>query len=623
MDEAQAQYAADGYDSMDSDLADGSGVSVVMHLAPPYRLVEWGAALARTLGGDTARLIAEGVGLEQLVSPLSARRLDELCTHFSRGQEQQRQLTCLVRQRWILLSFASHCLTPDTVRVHLQDVSALMQEERAEHEAEQRLIAALETACVGVWEWFPGDSFISLCERSARWLGLDQHGAALALEDGLARVHPADRDALRAAVKRCLQTRSISELHQSEFRIKAADGKYRWVIAAAASVPASEQRELARLSGSLRDVTEHRQLEQLDVRQQELMSLAAEVQQAFLMDQSLVAACDRLFDPLLQITDSRLGFIGILRNTDEGDQYLEVPSISNISWDEASRAWYASHRAEGQSLRFHSLNNLFGHVVTHNTIVCTDTVSAHAASRGQPAGHPAIHNFLGIPLRFNGEAVGMIAMGNRDGGYGAEQIELLAPFATVLGTMIRARQLEEQRAQAEAALLREATHDALTGLANRKLFFSMADSLFEQAQRYGHKVVLAVMDIDFFKLVNDLHGHQMGDKVLQLFAETLNDALRQSDVPARVGGEEFAVLLTQTGEDEAFGALERFRAALEALSIPLPDGGLLQITVSIGCCDFFTDLQGADQWFNLADRALYNAKAQGRNRVVRWTAAVV
>lgn len=603
---------------MSKDTAGHPGVAVTLHIAPPYRIVDWGASLEHVLGADSAAAIAAGAGLEQLVSPLSARRLAELCRHLAHGQVQRRQLTCLVRERWVLLSFEGRHLSPDTVEIYLQDVSPLMQQDRAEHEAEQRVIGALETACVGIWEWFPGDDFIALCQRAARWLGLGAEGCELELEAGLARVHPDDHEALLAAVERCLQTRSVSALHESELRIRAADGKYRWVVVAAASIPACEQQPLARLSGSFRDVTEQRQLEQLDIRQQELMSLAAEVQQAFLMDQSLVAACDRLFEPLLEITDSRLGFIGILRNTEDGSQYLEVPSISNISWDDASRAWYASHRAEGQSLRFHSLNNLFGHVATHNTIVCTDTVSRHPASRGQPHGHPAINNFLGIPLRFNGEAVGMIAMGNRDGGYGAEQIELLAPFATVLGTMIRARQLEEQRAQAEAALLREATHDALTGLANRKLFFSMADSLFEQAQRYGQAVSLAVMDIDFFKMVNDLHGHQAGDKVLQVFAQTLSDALRQSDVHARVGGEEFALLLTQTDEEDAFSALERFRASLEALQIPLADGTLLQITVSIGCCDFFTGLQGVDPWFNLADRALYNAKAQGRNRVVRW-----
>lgn len=599
---------------------DSSGVAALMRLAPPYQVAEWGDSLSLVFGDSVAGQIAQGVGLEQLVSPLSARRLDELFIQLKNGQDRRRQLTFLVCERWILLSYEGVRPEPGVVRVHLQDVTPLKQEERAEHEAEQRLMTALETACHGVWDWYPGDPFISMCERAAQWLGLGRHTCELSLDACLERIHPDDRQRVNDVLRSRSFSRSINEVHEIELRVKTGDGEYRWIVAAAASLPAEAQGEYARVCGSIRDVTELRQLEQLDLRQQQLMALVAEVQQAFLMDQSLVAACDRLFEPLLEITDSRLGFIGILRNTDEGSQYLEVPSISNISWDDASRAWYASHRDEGQSLRFHSLNNVFGHVVTHNTVVCTDTVSRHPASRGQPHGHPAINNFLGIPLRFNGEAVGMIAVGNRDGGYSHEQIELLAPFTTVLGTMIRARQLEEQRAQAEAALLREATHDALTGLANRKLFFSVADSLFEQALRYGHTVSLAVMDIDFFKTVNDLHGHQAGDKVLQRFAQTLTEALRRSDVHARIGGEEFAVLLTQTPEEDAQSVLERFRSTLAALQMPLADGSQLQITVSIGYCDFSADLHGVDHWFNLADRALYSAKARGRNRVVRWSA---
>ena len=158
----------------------------------------------------------------------------------------------------------------------------------------------------------------------------------------------------------------------------------------------------------------------------------------------------------------------------------------------------------------------------------------------------------------------------------------------------------------------------MTGLANRKLFFSMADSLFEQAVRYEQHIALAVMDVDFFKSVNDKYGHQAGDKVLRVFADTLSDAVRRSDVHARVGGEEFAVLLAQTNETDAVDVLERFRRTLENTLIALNDGMEISITVSIGYCDFFDGLHDVDHWFNLADRALYQAKAQGRNRIIKW-----
>ena len=520
---------------------DSLGAAVVVRLAYPHQIVESDGMLQRGLGPELAAAACAAEGLSAIASPLSERRLSELFLRLGQTSSQRRQLTVLVRQRWVLISFEGGRPQADRVKLYLQDVTPLKLYERADNQAEHRLVTALETACVGVWEWNPGAPSITLCMRAATWLGIGNRTCELPFDTCLKRIHAADRPRVRAAAAACATPRAVSELHELEFRIKAADEQYHWVVLAAASLPRTEQSEFARITGSIRDTTLHRQLKQSDARQQELMSLAAEVQQAFLVDQSLVAACDRLFDPLLEITDSRLGFIGILCTGDDGAQYLEVPSISNISWDEASREWYNSHRDEGQSLRFHSLNNLFGHVVTHNTIVCTETVNMHPASRGQPQGHPPIHNFLGIPLRFDGQAV-----------------------------------------------------------------------------RYEQHIALAVMDVDFFKSVNDKYGHQAGDKVLRVFADTLSDAVRRSDVHARVGGEEFAVLLAQTNETDAVDVLERFRRTLENTLIALNDGMEISITVSIGYCDFFDGLHDVDHWFNLADRALYQAKAQGRNRIIKW-----
>ncbi|MAD00369.1 MULTISPECIES: sensor domain-containing diguanylate cyclase [Pseudomonas] len=520
---------------------DSLGAAVVVRLAYPHQIVESDGMLQRGLGPELAAAACAAEGLSAIASPLSERRLSELFLRLGQTSSQRRQLTVLVRQRWVLISFEGGRPQADRVKLYLQDVTPLKLYERADNQAEHRLVTALETACVGVWEWNPGAPSITLCMRAATWLGIGNRTCELPFDTCLKRIHAADRPRVRAAAAACATPRAVSELHELEFRIKAADEQYHWVVLAAASLPRTEQSEFARITGSIRDTTLHRQLKQSDARQQELMSLAAEVQQAFLVDQSLVAACDRLFDPLLEITDSRLGFIGILCTGDDGAQYLEVPSISNISWDEASRDWYNSHRDEGQSLRFHSLNNLFGHVVTHNTIVCTETVNMHPASRGQPQGHPPIHNFLGIPLRFDGQAV-----------------------------------------------------------------------------RYEQHIALAVMDVDFFKSVNDKYGHQAGDKVLRVFADTLSDAVRRSDVHARVGGEEFAVLLAQTNETDAVDVLERFRRTLENTLIALNDGMEISITVSIGYCDFFDGLHDVDHWFNLADRALYQAKAQGRNRIIKW-----
>jgi methyl-accepting chemotaxis protein len=133
--------------------------------------------------------------------------------------------------------------------------------------------------------------------------------------------------------------------------------------------------------------------------------------QSFLLDRNLGSACDTVFERLLSVSESSYGFIGII-------QYeavpVSIPSISNVSWDQATHAWYEQQRQSRGGLIFSKLDNLFGHVVTHNTLVCCNDLPSHPASRGvSPRGHPHLESFLGIPIRHKGEAIGMIALANR------------------------------------------------------------------------------------------------------------------------------------------------------------------------------------------------------------------
>lgn len=165
-------------------------------------------------------------------------------------------------------------------------------------------------------------------------------------------------------------------------------------------------------------------------------------------------------------------------------------------------------------------------------------------------------------------------------------------------------------------LLRAATHDALTGLLNRRTFLERAEDLLSLSARRGEPVSLFMMDFDRFKRVNDTHGHQEGDRVLTDFAMVLRELLRRSDVVGRYGGEEFVALLPGTGTDEALLAAERLRAAVEARRLWTRSGKLLRYTVSIGICTALPDRETCmDALLSSGDRALYEAKHRGRNRV--------
>jgi diguanylate cyclase (GGDEF)-like protein len=159
----------------------------------------------------------------------------------------------------------------------------------------------------------------------------------------------------------------------------------------------------------------------------------------------------------------------------------------------------------------------------------------------------------------------------------------------------------------------DARQDALTGLANRLRLAEDLEVLCGRMQRYGHVYSVALFDIDGFKGYNDSAGHRAGDEVLRSVARELERQIRTGDAIYRYGGEEFLVLLPEQSIEAATLAAERLRAAVEALAVPHPAGGVL--TVSAGVASLADDDCKPDELFELADQALYRAKDGGRNRV--------
>jgi diguanylate cyclase (GGDEF)-like protein/PAS domain S-box-containing protein len=160
--------------------------------------------------------------------------------------------------------------------------------------------------------------------------------------------------------------------------------------------------------------------------------------------------------------------------------------------------------------------------------------------------------------------------------------------------------------------------DHLTGIANRRAFFEAAELEIERARRTPRPLSLLLFDADNFKRVNDSHGHPAGDAVLRNLADTLSATFRQVDVVARVGGEEFAVLLPSTGVNGALTVAERLRKAVESQRV-VADGVPISYTVSAGIATLEADVAGLDALMKRADQALYAAKAAGRNQVKVWT----
>jgi len=185
-----------------------------------------------------------------------------------------------------------------------------------------------------------------------------------------------------------------------------------------------------------------------------------------------------------------------------------------------------------------------------------------------------------------------------------------AAFSTV--TTLGVMWMEIETLQAE--LVHSAQYDSLTNLYNRGTFLAECEREVSRSSRGGAAFSLAIFDLDRFKQINDRYGHPAGDQVLKAFADVLRSGIRKHDTVGRYGGEEFALLMPQTGKDTAVRVAERIRRALEARGVSV-DVGRIEVTVSAGVATYGTDGEDWDALLSAADTALYEAKHAGRNRV--------
>lgn len=169
-------------------------------------------------------------------------------------------------------------------------------------------------------------------------------------------------------------------------------------------------------------------------------------------------------------------------------------------------------------------------------------------------------------------------------------------------------------------LEKQATLDFLTGVANRRYFMSMIEKELSRGFRYKNNLALAIIDIDFFKRINDEYGHLAGDDALKAFCSVCKDTLRATDVIARVGGEEFAIMLPNTTISEGKEVLERVRFAIENHVIQISDRTTLRFTASFGVTATRIDSEfiTIDDLFREADAALYQSKNSGRNCITAF-----
>ena len=247
-----------------------------------------------------------------------------------------------------------------------------------------------------------------------------------------------------------------------------------------------------------------------------------------------------------------------------------------------------------------TLQRLRPHVVIANSTIKGISIAEFARMLGQTED--------GIPLIVVGAKVP--ALSRRQSTLATGAFDYFQLPAEVELLVLRVGQLVAIRQRMER-LRSEADLDHLTGLANRRRFRVSLNREVERWRRYGVPCALLLLDIDHMKAINDRFGHPVGDVVIRHVANTLSAVSRDNDTAARLGGEEFALLLSNIGEGKATGAAERLRALLAEQAIP----GVGNISVSIGVAACPANANSERSLYSASDKALYVAKNEGRNRV--------
>jgi len=285
------------------------------------------------------------------------------------------------------------------------------------------------------------------------------------------------------------------------------------------------------------------------------------------------------------LTGSIFGYVGYI---EPNAGYFVSTTMTREIWDKCD--------VKDKSIVFEKFSGLWGWVLDNKKALLTNNPAEDPRSTGIPSGHIPIKRFLSAPAMIGDSLVGQIALANSNRDYTDRDLQLITRFASLYAIAI-------QRKWAEEKLYYLSMHDSLTGLYNRS-YFEQEMSRIEDGRSQSAGIV--VCDIDGLKHVNDTQGHQAGDKILQASAQVIKESFRRADVVARIGGDEFAVIIPNADYNSVKSACSRTREAISEYNLAHPD---LPLSISIGYAVSEKMPFNMQELFKEADNNMYKDKA--------------
>jgi len=438
---------------------------------------------------------------------------------------------------------------PLCLSVQVVDIDRLKRIEFLPLADDQRWRAALEDAGLGLWDYDhrTKSGYLSKAWNAMRGLGTGESDR-VNLDAWLARIHPADRQRLDADLEEI--GRGKADAWSLEYRERHGDGHWMWVMVRGRTVARNADGTPARVVGVDIDITERKNAEEA----------------LLFANTLLVTQLETSLDAIL-VVDATSRIISF--NQRFVDMWAVPPALQEAREDPRTLA-HVSGQVKDQASFLARVNHLYAHP--------------------EEEGRDEIETIDGRVIERHSGA-------------------LKTPSAQYLGRVWYFRDVTDGR-RADAHIRRSARYDGLTGIANRTMFLEAIGRATSEATRRGGSFAVLYLDLDQFKDVNDTLGHQVGDGLLKVVAARLCGNVRESDLVARFGGDEFAILAMDIGSEETVGKLAD--KIIRAMSSPfVVEGNDVRTAVSIGISMFDADAPDPETMLARADLALYRAKAEG------------
>jgi diguanylate cyclase (GGDEF)-like protein len=341
-------------------------------------------------------------------------------------------------------------------------------------------------------------------------------------------------------------------------------------------------------------IIRRRQAEEKLAFESRLNEAAANLSEMLLGTHSIEYFSNVLLEKARSLTGSRFGFVGYV-DKQTGD-FVAVSITRDV---------YEKCQVSGKELVFHKPGGLLGWSLKTKGAVLTNSPATDQRAGGIPKGHLPINRFISAPAMIEGELIGQLALANSDRDYTEYDLKVVEHLASLYA-------LADQQQKAEERITRLAHYDQLTGLVNRHLFNDRIRQILNLAKRHQKKAALLFIDLDHFKPINDRLGHEAGDAVLKEVARRLLESVRTSDTVARIGGDEFVVVLQDIERCQDAGLSAQ--KIIKSLSRPIYVGkNKCVIGASIGISIYPSDGEDIDILQKKADEAMYKVKESRKN----------